>query len=453
MLRLALVLIVVATSPLASGQLPENADQNWHQWRGPLASGEAPQGNPPTEWGPDTNIVWKTPIAGRGSSSPVVYGDRIYVASAVESKGTTTPAGPTDPPQPPEQRRRRGGFGGGGFGRGGAPTTEFDFVVTCVNRESGDVIWTKTATTQVPHEGTHSTNTYASASPITDGKHVWVSFGSFGIYCFDVDGNEVWNRDLGDMQTRNSFGEGASPALYGNTLVVPWDHEGDSFVVALDAKTGGELWKKDRDEATTWNTPLILEAAGKTQVILNGANRTRSYDLATGDLIWECGGQTVNPIPSPIAYKDMVLCMSGYRGEAFYAISLASKGDVSESSEVAWTHNRGTSYVPSALLMSERLYFTKGNNGILTILDANTGEALVDQKRLPDVSQIYASPVGAAGKVYITSRDGKTLVIADAPEYQQLAINDIGEPVDASPAIVGDKIYIRGENHLFCIGE
>ena len=197
----------------------------------------------------------------------------------------------------------------------------------------------------------------------------------------------------------------------------------------------------------------MTEAAGRTQVIINGPNRTRSYDIETGDVIWECGGQTVNPIPSPIRNGDVVLCMSGYRGEALYAISLDATGDVTDSAAVAWSRNRGTPYVPSALLMSGRLYFTKGNTGILTILDAATGEAHIDQDRLTGIDSIYASPVGAAGKVYITSRDGATLVIADAPELEVLATNDLGEPVDASPAIVGSRIYIRGESNLYCISE
>ncbi len=450
---LAVVSLTCLVSASAIAQLPDGADSNWHQWRGPLSTGVAPEGNPPTSWGPEENIVWKTAISGKGSSSPIVWGDRIFVTSAIENKtDEVRPAGPVDPPQPPQRDRRRG-FGGFGGGRGGKPTSEYSFVVYCIDRKSGDVVWQKTAATQVPHEGVHSTNTYASASPVTDGKHVFVSFGSYGIYCYDFDGNQVWSRDLGDMQTRASFGEGASPALYGDTLIVPWDHEGPSFITALDAKTGDEIWKKERDEDTTWNTPLIVESAGRTQVIISATNRTRSYDLANGEIIWECGGQTTNPIPSPIAYKGMVLCMSGYRGEALQAISLEAKGDVTESSEVVWTHNEGTSYVPSAVLTSERLFFTKGNNGILSIIDANTGEAYVDQKRLPSVSSIYASPVAAAGRVYITGRDGTTLVLADAKEFEVVATNELGEDVDASPAIVGSQMFIRGANHLFCIGK
>ena len=197
-----------------------------------------------------------------------------------------------------------GGRGFGGFGRRDTgPRNIYQFNVLCLDRNTGEIIWEKTAREAAPHEGMHDTNSYASGSPTTDGKFLYASFGSHGVYCYDLDGNLIWERDLGDMETRNGFGEGASPTIYGDTLLVPWDHEKESYLFALDAKTGEIKWQIDRDEPTTWVTPLVIEAAGKTQVILNGTNRSRSYDINTGEVIWECGGQVTNPIATAVEYE------------------------------------------------------------------------------------------------------------------------------------------------------
>jgi outer membrane protein assembly factor BamB len=412
-LATALTLVVIA--PMALAQ------QNWHHWRGPQENGYAPDANPPLQWNgeDDTNIKWKVAIPGRGSGTPIVSGRHVYVLTAV-----------------PNESAEEGAH---------------DFNVMCLDRGTGALVWQKTATTAVPHERLHPTNTYASASPTTDGKHLYVSFGSFGIFCFDMSGNEIWSRDLGDMQTRNEFGEGTSPVLYGDSLVINWDHEGPSFIAVLDANTGETRWQEPRDEVTTWNTPLVTEAAGRTQVIVNATNFARSYDLASGEVIWQCGGQVTNCIPSPIRYNDVVFCMSGYRGAELYAIPLDSQGDVSNSPSLAWVRHEGTPYVPSALLYGDRLYFNKGNNGVVSCLNAATGEPLVDQKRLAGISSIYASPVGAAGRVYYTGRDGATVVIRHADELEILATNPLGEAVDASPAVVDNQIFLRGERNLYCI--
>ncbi len=321
-----------------------------------------------------------------------------------------------------------------------------------MNRDNGEIIWRKTANEVVPHEGKHGDNTFASASPTTDGEFLYVSFGSRGVYCYDLDGNLQWSRDLGQMQTRNGFGEGASPVVYGDTLVVTWDHEGDSALYALNAKTGETLWQVERDEPTTWNTPLVVEHNGVTQVIVNGGV-SRSYDLKDGTLLWECGGQAANPIPSPVAKDGTVFCMTGYRGYSLYAIPLDSQGDVTESDTIVWTRDDSTPYVPSPLLYGDLLYFTKSNNALLTCVDAATGEVKYENERLQGVRNLYASPVGAAGRVYITDRDGVTLVVEHGPELNVLATNTLDEPIDASPAIVGNQIFLRSGDHLYCIEE
>lgn len=254
------------------------------------------------------------------------------------------------------------------------------------------------------------------------------------------------------MQTRNSFGEGSTPAVYKGTVVVPWDHEGDSFIVALDSTSGNELWRTPRDERTTWSTPLIEEFDGKVQVITNG-RKVRSYDLANGKLIWECGGQVMNAIPSPVRQADNVVCMTGYQGYAIVSMSLAAKGDITDSKSVAWKGGGAAPYVPSPLLYDGMLYFTKSNNAVMVARDAVTGEVIIDETRMPGLKTIYSSPVGANGNVYFCSREGQTLVIKHGKTFEVVATNDLGETIDSSPAIVGDEIFIRGEKHLFCIAE
>ncbi|QDU55429.1 outer membrane protein assembly factor BamB family protein [Aeoliella mucimassa] len=431
--------------------LAQQQEASWPSWRGPEHTGVAPSGTPPTEWSEDS-ATWKVDLPGRGNATPIVWGNRIFIATAIETDRAADAA--SDEPAAEEPPQGPGGRRGGRFGRGSSkPTNYYQYVAMCLDLETGKTLWQKTAIEAVPSEAGHSDNTHASASPVTDGKHVYFFFGSQGLYCYTLDGDLVWSTDLGDMQTRAGFGEGASPALHGDTLVVNWDHEGPSFITALDANTGQPRWKKDRDERTTWVTPLIVEAAGKTQVIVNGSNRTRSYDLTNGDVIWECGGQVGNPIPSPVIFENLAICMSGYRGAAILAIPLDSTGDVTNSETIAWQSERNAPYVPSPLLYGERLYYIKSNNGILSIANARTGELLVSAQRLGDISNVYASPVGADGRVYIAGRDGTTMVLADSDEYQVLATNRLDEGIDATPVVVGGKLLIRGYDHLFCFGE
>ena len=451
--------LLIGLAAVLPAHAVENADANWHQWRGPNANGLASQGDPPTEWDAEKNIKWKTPILGKGSASPIVWGDKIFVLTAVDT-GQLDPNAPAAPAVESEEgakdgeeggRGRRGGFGG--RFRDSGPRNVHQFLVICLDRHTGDVLWQKTASEGAPHESKHGDNTYASGSPTTDGTRLYATFGSRGIFCYDLDGNPLWERDLGDMQTRNSFGEGASPTIHGDTLIVPWDQESGSKLYALDAATGDIKWEKDRDEVTTWITPLVVEAAGKTQVIINGSNRSRSYDLHTGEVIWECGGQGSNPIPAPVVFEDLVFCMTGHRDPAAVAIPLDSQGDVTDSEKIAWRTEKGTPYVPSPLLIGDHLYFTKGNNGVLSCLNARTGEPIIDQDRIPGIDNIYASMVATDGGIYITGRDGTTVVIKHGDKLEVLATNTVGEAVDASPAIVGETMYIRGAEHLFCIDE
>ena len=411
---------------------------HWPQWRGPLGTGYAATATPPAEWSDTKNVKWKTPIPGAGSATPVVWGERVFVLTAVD----TGKAGKAAAPAP----ERRGG-------RGGAPpSTIHQFDILCLDLASGKTLWRKTAAEEVPHEGRHESNGFASGSPATDGKILIASFGSRGIFGYDLDGNQKWKRDLGDMRVKVGFGEGISPVLHKDAVIVNWDHEGDSFVVCLDAATGQDRWRRPRDEGTTWTTPLVVEHAGVTQVVVNGTKRTRSYDLATGASIWECGGQAMNPIALPVAKDGVVYCMTGYKGFAVRAIRLDSKGDVTDDpKQVVWKRDDAGPYVASPLLHDGLLYYGKERQGLLMCVDAATGAVRYGPERLPGIETLYASIGGAAGKVYVTGRDGTTLVLKQGPVFEILATNRLGEGVDASPVFLGRRLLLRGEKHLFCL--
>jgi outer membrane protein assembly factor BamB len=437
-----LLVVILGTLLLAPAraEAPAKVLDNWPHWRGPLANGNAPRGKPPLKWDAKTNVRWKTPIPGRGASTPIVWGDKVFVLTAID---TGREAAEKDIPP------AREGF----TKKTSAPTTYHQFVVLALNRKSGKVLWKRVAAERVPHEGHHPTHSYAAGSPTTDGRYLYASFGSYGVFCYDLDGKLQWKHDLGRLETRLGWGEASTPVIHGDTLVINCDQEGKSFIVALNAKTGKPRWKKARDEVTSWATPLVVERGGKTQVIVSATKRVRSYDLATGKVLWECGGQTVNVIPSPVLRDDAVICMSGYRGAAAAAIRLDSKGDVTGTAKVLWTYDRGTPYVPSPVLVGNRLYFTQGMQGFLTCLDVRTGKVLLDRKRLPGLANVYASPVAASGRVYIVDRNGRTVVVKESDKAEVLATNKLGEGVDASPAVVGKQLFLRGEKYLYCIEE
>lgn len=415
---------------------------NWHHWRGPEMTGVAPLGDPPVEWSEDKNIKWKVDLPGGGSGTPIIWDDQVFVLMAIKTDKTIEL-----PPQPQASGRRRGPHN---IER---PSNYFQFVFMSLDRATGKVLWEKVVREEVPHEGHHPTHGFASGSATTDGRYLYGSFGSRGVYCLDLKGNVIWERDLGDMRMRLNFGEAETPVLYGDSLISNWDQEGQSFIEVMDSKTGKTKWRVDRQEDSAWATPIVVEHKGRTQVITNATRRTRSYDLETGELIWERGGQTFNAIPSPVIFGDTVICMSGFRGKALYAISLDSKGDLTEGDEYLWHHDRGTPYVPSPILYGDRLFFTDTNSPILTVLNARTGELFIDKERVPGLKSLYASPVGAAGRIYFTSREGSTTVIKNALKLEVLATNKLDDDIDASPAIVGKEIFLRGWEHLYCIAE
>ncbi len=435
---------LVAVPALALCGAALAAPSDWRTFRGPQGTGVAPGSQPPAELA-ESNTRWKVAIPGLGHSSPIVLGERIYLLTSVETERKLEREDGADEPEEGDGGRR---------GRRGPakPDSVHEFVVLALDRADGKTVWSTTVRSEVPHEGTHETGTFASGSPIADGEHVYAFFGSRGLYCLDLEGKVVWEQDLGDMATRRGFGEGASPALHGDTLVVPWDHEGDSFVVALDRKDGKERWRRSRDEDTTWTTPVFAQVGGKTQAIVAGTNACIAYDLATGEEIWRSPGLTVNVIPTPIVGHGMVYLTSGFRGSALQAIDLSkAKGKIdADSDAMVWSHDsRGTPYVPSPLLSGERLYVLNENDSIISCFDAKSGKQHYFYQRL-DVGSVYASLVGGGGHLYVCSREGDVVTLADDAEFRVLNTSSLDEGIDATPAIVGDEIYVRTTKHLVC---
>ena len=454
LLGVASLLTLAAATAVASAPY-----QNWPQWRGPFQNGVAPEANPPTTWSETNNVKWKVKIPGSGNATPIVWDNRVFIQTAIPT-GKKIEAKPAETDVPPPQQgpggpgAPGGGKGRGGFGAGPKPTEVYQFAVLCLDRQTGKVLWQQVAREEVPHEGfKQGDGSFASSSGLTDGKHLYAYFGSHGLYCYDLDGNSVWSQDLGKMRIKMSFGEGSSPTLYRDTLIVNRDNEDNSCIIALDKNTGKTLWKKPREEGTSWSTPLIIERDGKAQVVVTATGKIRSYDLASGEIVWECGGLTRNVIPCPVADSDMVYCISGFQGNALLAIRLGRTGDLTGSDAIAWTHNKNTPYVPSPLLYNGKLYFFAVNNGILSCLDSKSGNPLIDAKKLEDLAGVYASPLGAAGRVYLVGRNGVTVVLKQSDTLEVLATNRLEEKFDASPAAVGKDLFLRGHEYLYCLTE
>jgi outer membrane protein assembly factor BamB len=438
--RCGLLAICLLNASIATTHAEDAAVQrarNWHQWRGPHATGVAPLGDPPIEWDESRNLKWKTEIPGRGKSTPIVWENRVFLITAVNTEIVVA-----DATKPEDQPQRQFGIK--------FPNTHYRFAVICLDRDTGKLLWEKTATEELPHEGHHGDNSFASASPTTDGQFLYVSFGSRGMYCYNLDGELQWQRKLPNVDTRLSFGEACSPVVHGDIVVLNRDNDSDSRLLAFQARTGEPLWEARREEKSAWATPVIVEHQGRTQVITSASQRVRSYDLATGDLFWQCAGQVGNVTPCPVVLGDHVICMSGYRGSIAMSLPLDATGDITGSDRIAWRYNRDTPYVPSPLLYGDLLYFNKLNSAVLTCLDAKTGKPVLESTRMPGLSNIYASPVGAADRVYYVGRDGATLVFKRGATLDVLATNKLDDSFDASPAIAGRQLFLRGQKHVYC---
>ena len=408
---------------------------DWPRWRGPADNGMA-RGAAPVKWSDTENVKWKVAIPGRGFSSPVLWGDKIFVTTAVN--GEQIAGGDERMP-----------FGG----KGEQP--EQKLMVLCLDRKTGKTLWERVAVTAKPHEGYHRKyGSFASNSPVTDGKVVVAFFGSRGVYAYDLNGKPLWTKDLQiQMKMRNAFGEGTAPVIDGNTLLLNFDHEADGFLAALDKNTGKELWRTPRNDVSTWAPPLVVEHAGRKQVIVSGTKKTISYDFATGKPVWEVKGLGVNIIPAPVTAEGIVYVMSGFRDPNLLAIKLGREGDLTGTDAILWTNQRGNSYTPSPVLEGGILYFLT-DNGMLSAFDAKTGKPHYHQQRLPKPYNFKASPVGANGKLYLATEEGDVVVVAMGPKFEVLATNPMeGQFFVATPAISGGEIFLRSQHTLFCIAE
>ena len=427
------VALLVAGSAIAHAQTAAH----WPQWRGPFFNGMA-RGDAPTVWSDTSNVKWKTQIPGRGFSTPAIWGDRIFVTTAIP---TGTPA-PT--PTPAETQGQR---------RAPMPVVEHRFDVLALDRKTGKIIWQKTARVATPHEGYHRAyGRFASNSPVTDGKYVYASFGSRGIYCYDFNGKLIWEKDLNvQMKMRLAFGEGSAPLLVGDRLFLVFDHEAESFMVALDKRSGKELWRVARDERSSWSTPLAIDHGGRTEIVVSATNRVRSYDPATGKVLWESGGLGANAIPVPVHQNGTVYVMSGYRDPKLMAIKLGKQGDLTGSDSIVWSHTRGVPYTASPVLFDNKLYVVT-DNGMVSAFNATTGEPYYSQTRLPKSYNLKASPVGANGKLYLATEDGDVVVLKMGEKFEVLATNTLADQVFiATPVIAAGELFLRSQNTLFCI--
>lgn len=432
---LVLLLAVVPQEALRPPAAP--ALEQWGHWRGPLQSGVGPRAEPPVTWSEDENVRWKVALAGKGHSTPVVWEGRVFVTSAVP---VGEPVGPFVDDAP-------------GTHDSVAVTRAQSSVVFALERASGKVLWERVLDERVPHEGGHVTGSYASASPATDGEVVIASFGSRGLFALDVTGHELWQRELGRAATKHAHGEGSSPLLAGEFVVVQWDHEGGSWLAAFDRRSGEERWRVARDEETSWASPIALTRAGKTQVVVSGTKRIRGHDLATGELLWAAGNLSSNVVCSPVSDGDFVYAGSSYESQFLLAIDLArAEKDSADPAVVPWVRRRATPYVPSLLLHEGSLYFLHHYQGFLSRVDARTGQEPERAFRLEGMNDVYASPVAAAGRVYVTDRSGVTAVLR-AGKLELLARNTLDDSFSASAALAGRELFLRGEHFLYCLAE
>jgi outer membrane protein assembly factor BamB len=420
--------------------------QNWPGWRGD-GRGVSTEKNLPLKWSEEEKVKWKTPIQGTGHSSPIAWASRVFITTAVA--------------EDPGVESFRGGVYMGGD-RDKPDESGYTFRVICLDASQGNILWSKAVIRKEPKTRRHIKNTYASETPVTDGRYIFASFGSVGLYCVDVEGNEIWQRDLGLLRGRGGWGTGASPVLFGNTVIVNCDSDDDSYIAAFEKTTGDRVWRTERDEGASWGTPFLFEAGGRTTVVTNATKRLRGYDADTGRLLWECAGGSRISVPSPVATQNLVFLSSGHSlsllRHPIIAVRPEASGDItaprgqSQSQGIAWSHRSGGAYVTSPVAIGEYLYVPL-DRGYLTCYEARTGKVVYGKQNLGTRNTITASPIAGDGKIYIQTEDGECYVVKQGPEFEILTVNKLDEVFCASPAISGGKLFLRGRKHLYCVGK
>ena len=422
----ALVLIICALTLV----------DNWPQWRGPRGQGVSDEKNLPLEWSPTKNIKWKTPVPGRGHSSPIVWGNRLFLTTSIE--GAEIPGAAAVKHVINNQVVKLPDTTGA--------ERSHTLKLICVDVDTGKILWERTVHEGRMYDDRQKSNTYASSTPATDGSHVYAFFGSEGVYCYDFEGKQIWKASLGGI-AKMGYGEGTSPIIFENLLIIQADSElgQGSFITALDKTTGKQVWKTPRKNRASWSTPVLVRGAKRVELIASGAESVVSYDPLTGKELWQSEGLVSHAIPTPLIGDDTVFVYAGSHDKRGYAVRLSDN-------KVLWRHDKGTAYVASGVLYDGSIYLIT-DGGIMSSLDAKTGQLKYEGGRLPVAATFFASPVAFDGKVLITSQDGDTFVIAAGPKHELLKTNSVGEPVYASPAISGGRIFIRGQQHLYCIGQ
>lgn len=415
----------------------------WSQWRGPGGLGVSMSNGFPTEWSPTVNVRWKTEIAGRGHSSPSVWGNRLFLTTSIE--------GPIVPGHKAPGHLgfdlKPGYLHPDSVGSDHAYTLK----VLAVDTETGRVVWERTAYEGPMYDDRHRKNTYASPTVATDGKLVYAFFESAGLFCYDVDGNLIWKASFGGL-AKAGLGPGTSPVIHENLLILQCDLEmGEgSFIAALDRYTGKEVWRAARTTRRSWATPLLVKGPKGLELVASGAEVVVAYDPVTGRELWRANGVQSHPIPSAVAGHGLVFVTAGSQAKRALAIRLGARGNLTDSADVVWRYQKGTAYVPSPILYGDHLYLMT-DKGLLTCLDARTGAVVYEGGRVPVPATFTASPVAFDGFILLTSEDGDTFVVKAGPVHEVVRTNSIGEPVYASPALSNGTIFIRGERHLFAL--
>src|SRR5262245_31311857 len=436
--------IVVAAWVLASAAI---SAQNWPSFRGPNASGVADGQPTPVKWdiASEQNLLWKTPVPGMAVSSPVVWGDRVFVSTAVSSDPNagirTSLYGDVKPSNDVSMHSWR---------------------LLALDKRTGKILWERVAHEGVPKTKRHPKSSQASATPATDGRHVVVSFGSEGLYAYDFDGKLLWTRDLGTLNAGwfydpdYEWGIASSPIIWKNSVIVQCDIQKNSFVAAFDLATGNPLWRTAREEIPSWSTPTVYERDGRTELVTQATGFTRGYDPATGKELWRLSGNSEIAIPTPIVGPNLIIVTNGYTPiQPIYAIKPGASGDITlkkdqtSSESVAWSMPRGGPYIPTPVIYRDHLYVL-AITGVLTSYDVRTGQRIY-QQRVGMGGSFSASPVAADGKLYISSEDGDVYVLKAGPQYELLASNSIGEVLMASPAISDGTLFFRGLRNVFAI--
>jgi outer membrane protein assembly factor BamB len=439
--RLALTALAAAALAIFPAE-PAAVGGNWAQWRGPGGQGVSAEPNLAEQWSPTTNVAWKTALAGRGHSSPIVWEDRIFLTTDEEGPVVDGARAATHMVQ-------------------GKPFVHPDSVgadrrhtmkVVALDARSGRALWERTAYEGTVYDDRHKRSSYASPTPVTDGRRVYAYFGPEGVFCYDFDGALVWKASVGKFGTLG-LGTGTSPVLYENLLILQRDEDGgeESFIVALDKDTGKEVWKTSRKVQVSWSTPVLVQAEERIELVTSGNELIVAYDPRTGKELWRTRGLRSHAIHTPLVGEGLVILTSGFPSKRIIAIEPGGSGDITGTPHIVWTYDKGTAYVVSPILYDGLVYLV-ADNGILTCLDAKTGEVKYEGGRPPVPARFMASPVAAMGRIFLTSEDGDTFVIKAGPVHEVLRTNSVGEPVFSSLAIANGRIYVRGERHLFAIG-